>query len=354
MRHFFAGFIATAIVTSSADAQIRTPIATEPLTTSTAPGPAPYNAKAVATSPTSATVSWDGISNVRAYTVDRTRTDDPACCAAHSGPMTTPSWNDAGLEGGREYSFVITALYSDGRVGSTEVIVATPMPALPSVRLPRGGELSSAEGVLRLTPCGQKNSGGPGPGSIIAQAGTPAGARFFWRPVSGSDMNYVVDRAPEGTTTWSLVGSTCGGPSLLYVGTDAVYFRDLAGGVSPNGRYVYRVTAIASNGAAGWNSYHFTPPCRNLTAPQVQVSGSTVTLQWGTGSSCGAEQSTAPDSYTLSSSFGYVKTRSGGSGTSFMDAVYGVPIGTHTFTLVGNYRTGGSTNTVTVNATVAY
>ncbi len=358
MKHFIRISSIVAMTTislvSGVHAQIRTPIATEPLSTTQA-GPAPYNAKAVATTPTSASVSWDAMSGVRAYTVVRTRTDDAACCVSQSSLLTTPSWTDAALEAGKEYSFVISALYSDGRTGATEVVAATPMPELPSVRLPRGAELSSAEGVLRLTPCAQKSSGGPGPASISSTIGTPAGARFSWTSVPGSGVNYVVDRAPLGTTSWTLVGSTCGGPSPLYVRDYTVEVRDLAGGVSPNGRYVYRITAIASNGAAGWNTYHFDVPCRYAPNMQASVSGSTVSLTWDDGGNCGAGMSSLPpDTYTLSSSFGFTKTKSNYSWNK--ETIYGVPAGTHTFTMVGNYRTGGSTRTPpsSINVVVAY
>jgi hypothetical protein len=341
------------ILVTAAGAQIRAPIAGAP-SIATAPGPAPYNAKATPTGPTSVAVSWSAVSGVRGYTVDRARTDDAACCVAHSGLITTPAWNDGALEAGKEYSFAITALYADGRTGNTEVVAATPMPTLPAVRLPRinDSDVSAAEGVLRLTPCGQKTTGGPGPGTIVPQDGTPAGARFHWTPVA--DMNYVVERAPErNTTTWTLVGSTCGGPSPVTVASDAVFVRDLAGGVIPDVNYIYRVTAISSTGASGWNTYHFVVPCKLAPVPRATVSGSTVTLEWSPTGACGnSPPAIDPDTYTISSSFGYTKTKSSRYWTR--EWIYGVPVGTHTFTMVGNYRTGGSTNTSSINVTVAY
>ena len=154
MRSLLYGSSIVVIAAASAlNAQIRTPIATvsDPTTT---PGPAPLNAKAVATSATSVAVSWDAATGARAYTVDRTRTDDAGCCVAHSGLITTPSWTDGALEATKEYSYVITALYFDGRVGSTEVIATTPAVVLPSVRLPKDVQLlGAAEGVLRFTAC---------------------------------------------------------------------------------------------------------------------------------------------------------------------------------------------------------
>lgn len=347
----YVSSIVVLAVAPELNAQIRTPIATEPLTT-TAPGPAPYNAKGLVNSPTSVTVSWDGVGGTKAYTVDRTRTDDAACCVAHSGLITTPSWTDTSLEAGKEYSFVITALYSDGRVGSTEVVAAMPMPELPAVRVPKSADMSSAEGVLRLTPCGQRSSGGPGPATVAPTGGSPAGARLLWTPVAGSGMNYVVDRAPEGTTNWILVGSTCGGPSPINVSTESVTMRDLAGGVQPNGRYVYRVTAVSSNGAAGWNTYHFAVPCHYGPLAQVSVNGSTVTVTWQDGGNCGGMSSPSPETYTLSTSFGFTKTKSAYGWTQ--EILYGVPVGNHTLSMVGNYRTGGSTTRTGKSFTVAY
>ena len=339
-------------VSSALNAQIRTPIATVPQPTTT-PGPAPYNVRATATSPTSATISWDLMSGARAYTVDRVRTDDPACCVAHSGLITTPGWNDASLQGGQQYSFGVTALYVDGRVGTTQAVLATPMPALPVVRVPKGADVSSSEGSLRLTACGQKSSGGPGPSAVYVKTSPPSGAILMWPAVAGTDMNYVVDRAPEGTTTWTLVGSTCGGPSPVSVSSDYITIRDLAGGIVQGSRYVYRVFAIASNGAAGWNTYHFQPPCAATPTPQATVAGSTVTIKWTPPEyyTCGGDRAFPPDTYTLTSSFGFAKSSTA---SWITETVYGVPLGTHTFTLVSNYRTGYSTQPASVNVTVAY
>jgi len=115
---------------------------------------------------------------------------------------------------------------------------------------------------------------------------------------------------------------------------------------------VYRVTAISSNGAAGWNTYHFRVPCRYAPVPQVEVTGSTVAFRWQSGSNCSSEPSASPDTYTLSTSFGFTKTKAAYGWNS--EILYGIPVGTHTVTMVGNYRTGGSTTTVNKSFTVAY
>lgn len=340
------------VLVSTASAQIRTPIATEPVMV-TQPGPAPYNAKAVVTSPTSATVSWDAAAGARGYVVDRKRFDGLIAASGTSGIITTPSWTDGGLEAGQDYLYTITALYFDGRQGKTDVVASTPMPGLPVVRSIKNVDMASTEGVLRLTPCGQKNSGGPGPASVYVRPSPPSGAILTWAPVAGTDVNYVIDRAVEGTTSWTLVGSTCGGPSPVRVSSDYITVRDLAGGVVQGTRYVYRVYAIASNGAAGWNTYHFQPPCATTPKPQATVSGSTVTVKWSGNeyNTCSGDVIVPPDSYTLTSSFGFTKTSTSGWVT---ETIYGVPLGTHTFTLVANYRPGFTTPPATASATVAY
>jgi hypothetical protein len=307
----------------------------------------------VVNSPTSATVSWAASTGARGYTVERRRFDGFIGASASSGVITTPSWTDAALEAGQEYLFIITVLYFDGRSGTTEVTASMPMPPLPVVRTFKNADMSSAEGVLRLTACGAKSSGGPAPATITGYTGSPAGARFGWSQV-GTGYNYVVDRAVYGTTSWVLVGSTCGGPSPVAGTADLLTIQDIAGGVVPQGKYVYRVTAVGPRGEVGWNTYHFIAPCRAAPVPQAAVAGSTVTLTWleDEGSPCSREPSVPPDTYTLKTSFGFTKTSKAYHWTK--EVIYGVPVGSHTVTIVGNYRTGGSTSTMTQNFTVAY
>ena len=338
---------------SSVGAQIRTPIATEPLPAATQPAAAPYNARAVINSPTSVTVSWDAAAGARGYMVERKRFDGLIAASASSGLITAPSWTDAALEAGQEYSFAITALYFDVRQGMTSVVASMPMPALPQVRTFKNADMSSAEGVLRLTPCGAKSSGGPGPATITGYPGSPAGARFGWTTV-GSGYNYVVDRAVYGTTNWVLVGSTCGGPSPIAGSGELLTIQDLAGGVVVNGKYVYRVTAVGPRGEVGWNTYHFIAPCRAGPVLQAAVSGSTVTLTWAEdqGAPCSRDPSAAPDIYTLKTSFGFTKQAKAYHWTQ--EVIYGVPVGSHTVTMVGNYNKDGSTTTSTTTFNVSY
>jgi hypothetical protein len=319
---------AGAIAVSAVGAQIRTPIATEPVSTST-PGPGPLNAKAVATSPTSAAVSWDPAVAIRAYTVDRRPVDNSTCCASQSGLISTNGWNDGSLQSGVTYAYTISVLYTDGRVGSTEVWVTPPM---PSVSVP----LSAVRGatLLATQPCTPTNKPGPQP-TIRATWQSPAGLTMAWTNVGA---NYAIHRAPEGTTNWTFVGSTCGGPSpvtqVVTNGVVAEYtVRDVSGGVS--GKQVYRVTAVGGSGETGWNTIHWTPTCRTApTFTSASANGSTVTLSWSRAGSCDTwstiPPSSDPSSITITSSYGYVRTTGYASTTM---SIWGVPLGTHTFTL---------------------
>ena len=112
-----------------AAAQIRTPRG-EPITT-TGPGPAPTGLTATATRPTSVTVSWNAMSGVRGYLVERRKTSDPACCSTISGALTAPGWTDNGLVAATQYTFRVNVMYTDGRTGMAEVTATTPANPIP-------------------------------------------------------------------------------------------------------------------------------------------------------------------------------------------------------------------------------
>jgi hypothetical protein len=342
------GAFATALA-GVVHAQIRTPIAT---TVSTTPGPAPTNVKAMATSPTSAAISWDLAAGAR-YLVQRRQTDNPTCCVAQSGYVTSGSWQDGGLMPGNQYSFVVSALYSDGRSGSTEVMATTSFPAL-------------SIGTVAYDACSQHQSAGPDPGVIKTTVPTsPGGGWLNWSAPSPAGTNYVVDRAPFGTTTWTFVGSTCGGPSPINVchadpstGICQVWMRDYAGGVRAGAKYTYRVTRIGPRSEVGWQTVAWYAGCMKPPQPTATVSGSTVTVTWSAYAiNCGTFSSLPPETYTLTSSFGYVKTAAAPDGIHAgftKDVIYGVPLGTHTFSLVAGWRPDAFSIPLSTTATVAY
>ena len=104
---------------------------------------------------------------------------------------------------------------------------------------------------------------------------------FHFAPASAG-LSYIVERAVDGTTTWSLVGSTCGGtPSYLGPGLGTNYmFIDGSGGLVPSTPYVYKLTAYSPTGTTAWISFRWTPPASMPVAvfTNLSHSGSTVSL----------------------------------------------------------------------------
>lgn len=224
--------------------------------------------------------------------------------------------------------------------------------------------MATTEGVLRMTPCAQRTMGGPSPQQLTGVSESPAGLHFNWVAMAAG-TNYVVERSPEGTSSWTLVSSTCGGPSPMATGTNAtgqaaIFSRDYAGGVQPNGRYIYRVTAVGPNGEAGWNTLRWKPPCGgSIATNSVNVSGSTVTIYARYSGVCisNALPMDYPGPYVLTTSYGFTTSTSasgGGTVREFKFTIYGVPVGTHTFTIVGNFHKGGQTPPWSSGITVAY
>jgi hypothetical protein len=341
------------LATSSAvGAQIRTPIATAPLTTTTSTaGPAPSNATATVTGSSTATVSWDPSALIRIVEIQRTRIDNVLCCIRQSGILTTANWNDTGLEGGYEYLYQITATYTDGRIGRAQVIAATPIVWVASTSVPKNAKMGSTDGVLRLTPCGSKSGSQPAPAGLHSLGGTPAGGKLEWEIVSG--VNYVVDRTPEGAETWSLVGSTCGGPSPLTPRVEAptmMNVQDLIGGIQ--GNVIYRVLAVGPKGQIGWNTVHWSPPCKGALNIVPTVTGSSVRLDWQFNESCTSGSLLAvpvPNIFRVTSSFGYAGDFVGARTGSVV--VDGLPRGTHSFTFTGIWYPDAKMST-TVNVVI--
>ena len=114
------------IIAQTTEAQIRTPIGTPKLTTTT--GAAPTGLTATPTSPTSVTVSWNAMSGARGYLVERRKTTDGTCCNSMSGSLAVPGWTDNGVVASTQYTYRVNVSYSDGTTGYAEVSATTPAP----------------------------------------------------------------------------------------------------------------------------------------------------------------------------------------------------------------------------------
>ena len=132
--------------------------------------------------------------------------------------------------------------------------------------------------------------------------------------------------------------------------------NDFVGGIQPGVRYIYRVTAIGPNGEVGWNTIHWTPPCRGSVSVNRTVDGSTVVLS-GRWSSCPTSSTVRIlDAYTfvISTSYGYVTTKYAIDRNQYYATIYGVPVGQHTFTVMATWYNGGTSNPGSVPVAVSY
>jgi hypothetical protein len=221
---------------------------------------------------------------------------------------------------------------------------------------PAPSSTSRTANAMSMQPCTATTTPGLPP-APKATAQWPSGLAMEWLGTGTS--NYAIDRAPDGTTNWTFVGSTCGGPSPVRKtdngnGTFTYSVRDLSGGV--NGNQVYRVTMIDQGGTTGWNTLHWPAPCTWAPSVNATVTGSTVTLKWFAGSPpCtskmpGISRISGPDSYTIASSYGYTKSVWAGVTT---DVINLVPVGDHTFTVTSEW-TPDKKASRTINVSVKY
>jgi hypothetical protein len=232
---------------------------------------------------------------------------------------------------------------------ATPTATATPIQPPPSVGTPPNAIMAGDPGVLRLTLCAQRRTGGPAPTVLTTMGPTPVGATIRWKQVPNAV--YVVERAPASGTPWILIGSSCGGPMPLTEFSDQVAVTDRTGGLGVTTSGIYRVTAILPDGQTGWNTVKWYVPCLYGPKPVATVTGSTVALSWSTNlTTCGtAGSGGSPDYYLVTTSYG---TSTEVTGTSL--SIHGVPLGTHTFSVEAHWRPDGRSTKSSTTAVVKY
>lgn len=218
-------------------------------------------------------------------------------------------------------ALVISASTANAQVRpipATKTPVALPPTGLvlPLVE-PPGGKFpapASHVPIAKGTLCHPKQTiPGPGPAGFYRAGLPPSGIDVYWPEVSGA-VAYVIERAADGTNTWTLVGSNCGGPSPLErvdFGGPHVHFLDIVAGVVPGTTYVYKVTAIGPSGETGWNSTRWVAPA--TLAPvwnPPTITGSTVVLAM---TYPDGAATWPPYEYVVTSDFGYTATVQTGS-----------------------------------------
>ena len=307
-------------------------------------------------------VQWSPVQAAVTYTVQRHGPNQ--CCTATRQGLTDPTWYDGMLPQTGSYTYAVTALDATGATlaaGSTQV-VADSMWVTGSSQAPAMVLLTdpvTATGTTKpISACAvpATASGFGGPIALIADSvrKSPVGAGLSWEPPQGV-VGYAVERSGDVAGTLTPIATSCDTPDAFQLTTPSsgptrVQFRDRSGGIRGGTIYTYVVRAFGPGGSAGWTSVKWKAPYAPSPFLRVNVSGSTVSLDWC--SSLTTEPLTGqviapPNATTLTTSYGYTLEH-----PSCTTMLRGVPIGTHTITVTVRWdpdvsRTGTATVTIT-------
>jgi hypothetical protein len=241
-----------------------------------APPPVLTGITVTGTTTASAVVSWPAVPGATSYTVARTLPSGSTPPMAYPG-LAGPTWTDLGPSNlgfflGGTYQYQVTALLGDGTTVSGTASWTRPSPscAPPSPTQPM---------LAVLNPL--TNS------QFTAQGPYPDGAVYTWTGNANQVIAYIVERSVQGSSAWTLVGTSCtGNPSRnTYGGGSAgaagAIFVDNIGGIVPNTTYLYRFTGLAANGQAGSGTLTWTAPNPGILRWIAITPGPTsVTVQW--------------------------------------------------------------------------
>jgi len=263
-------------------------------------------------------VSWVAVPKAAAYQLTRFKEDDGCCNWSTSVAGTTLSILD-GITAPGVYQYTVTAKYlrtTGPSVQGTYYLVALDPPPLTR---------RSVTVVTACTPAQQL--GGPPPPTATARSYTATSANVAWDPVAGA-VAYHLERALSGGSTWTDLGCLPSSQTDYKEKTRT----DLPSTIYPGLRYVYKVTAFQSDGAAGWNSAHVTLGLmanpRSLTFTRT---GNMVQLCWTFSVS---SSTPAPTRFAIPSSYG---TNFSVSGHGRCTTIYGAPDGTDIFQVGSMY-----------------
>jgi hypothetical protein len=197
----------------------------------TAPaGPAPVNV-VVGGSPTTAWLRWDRLSGVTGYTVSRAAGAGQPWVSLTPSPMLAETFADpGGLDPRVSYLYKVTAVYPDGRVGSTDVVFTPPAPVNPTGFTAK--DVGGGQVQLSWQPvAGVAYYAVFGPGSVNG------GAR-----VNGA-TSHLVTGVPPGTHEWAVASYYEPGP----VATAGASWPKASLTIAPpalSGRYLVTLTGL--------------------------------------------------------------------------------------------------------------
>ncbi|MFN0181480.1 MAG: hypothetical protein ACKVZ0_21940 [Gemmatimonadales bacterium] len=192
-------------------------------------GPAPVNV-AVGGTPTTAWLRWDRLSGITGYTVSRAAGSGQPWVSLTPGPMLAETFADpGGLDPRITYLYQVTAVYSDGRIGSTEVAFTPPAPVNPT------GFTAKPVGVGQVQLSWEPVAGVAyyavfGPGSVNG------GFR-----VNGA-TSHLVTGVPPGTHEWAVASYYEPGP-VSSVGSSSKASLTIAP-PALSGRYLVTLTGL--------------------------------------------------------------------------------------------------------------
>lgn len=287
----------------------------------------------------SATITWQPVTGAVSYTVTRS-TPDGSAPRAFAG-FTTAFWKDDGPGGigfviAGTYGYQVMAILPDGSSVSGQASWTRPNPTCAP-------PLPNQPMLTVLDPTGQGSS------EFVTYGPLPNGGAFGWLGRKNSGIiAYRMERSVQGSNTWILVGTTCGGGPVPIASitqgtvTSGRVIDSLLVAV-PNTSYLYRLTALAANGEAGAATIPWTAPSPVvLRWLGATVAGSSVTLKYRYEPPA-TNAPAPPTSFRIAAPYGLNQlspgTCTGLAGCSLL--LNAVPAGTHRFTVTAQWTLYG-------------
>ncbi|GAB4033177.1 fibronectin type III domain-containing protein [Spirosoma gilvum] len=223
---------------------------TDPPACATTPAPPagiPQNLKAVATSTTQISLSWDAVAGASGYQLERSPNGADGWQQIGPSPATATTFVDNGRTPNTRYYYRVRALNSAGTPGDYSTVVNAITPDVPPAD----------------------------PARLAITSFTYNQVSLQWADLSGNESGFQIDRSPDGNT-WTKIGDA---------GQNATTYTDQS--VAPQTRYFYRVRAVNGAGSSGpSNSVDVTTPVGPPSAAQdlkaTATSTTQISLNWST------------------------------------------------------------------------
>ncbi|WP_080055422.1 fibronectin type III domain-containing protein [Spirosoma aerolatum] len=209
-------------------------------TTPAPPAGIPQNVKAVATSTTQISLSWDAVSGASGYQLERSLNGTDGWQQIGPSPATATTFVDNGRSPNTRYYYRVRALNSAGAPGDYSGVVNAITPDVPPAD----------------------------PARLTITAFTYNQVSLQWADLSGNETGFQVDRSPDGTS-WTKIGD---------VAQNATTYTDQS--VAPQTHYYYRVRAVNAAGLSNpSNTVDVTTPVGPPIAAQDLKATATSTTQ---------------------------------------------------------------------------